>query len=278
MFAAFADADLFYRVQGSGPPMLVLHGGLGWDHSYLRSGLDQLGDQVTVVYYDHRGNGRSSEPEDWNAVTHQTWVDDVDALREHLGYDQIVLFGHSYGGALAQEYALRYPERLRGLILCDTAPAADGGPAAMANAHARATPEQFEVVLSGFTRPFTGDAAEFAERFGAILPLYFHGAVPDAAAAVFLEMRYRPSAFNRAIFGCYPQFRTLERLAEIPTPTLVLQGRHDWVTPPALGGDRLRAHLPDSDLVLFEQSGHFPFLEEPEAFRHAVSAFLTSLS
>jgi len=119
--------------------MLLMHGGLGLDHSAFPPYFDNLGDLLTLIYYDHRGNGRSARPDSFEAITHATWVDDADALRAQLGYEQIILFGHSYGGFLAQEYALRYPERLAGLILCCTAPAIDYMPLIQANAAARHT-------------------------------------------------------------------------------------------------------------------------------------------
>src|SRR4051794_4879294 len=108
MQAEINGTQLFYTTHGQGRPMLVMHGGLGFDHTYFRPWLDPLGEQVTLIYYDQRGQGQSARIESFAGVTHETLVDDADALREHLGYDQIILLGHSYGGFLAQDYALRH--------------------------------------------------------------------------------------------------------------------------------------------------------------------------
>ena len=257
--------------------MLVLHGGLGWDHTYLRPWLDPLGNQVELIFYDQRGNGRSAEPEDWGAVTHQTWTEDADRLREYLGFERVLLFGHSYGGFLAQEYALRYPERVLGLILCSTAPAMDYAETAVAAAQARATPEQFQTLLGGMAAPFPDDAAlrDFSLM---LIPIYCHGPVPQGLQESFASMHYRAAAFNRSFFGCLPHFNTTTRLDEITAPTLILGGSDDWLGPPAQTTERLHAGIPGSERVLFEHSGHDPFAEEPERFVAVVSKWLSRLS
>ena len=110
-------ASLYVRVVGQGPPVLVLHGGPDFDHSYLLPELDRLGDAFRVVYYDQRGRGRSAEhvrPED---VSLGSDVEDVDAVRRHLGLEAPILLGHSWGTVLALEYALRHPRQVSRLIL-----------------------------------------------------------------------------------------------------------------------------------------------------------------
>jgi proline iminopeptidase len=272
MHVAVRGTQLFYCVHGGGHPMLVMHGGLGWDHTYLRAGLRPLEDRVEVIYFDHRGNGRSERPESWEGITHDSWVEDAEALREHLGYERILLFGHSYGGFLAQEYVLRYPERVAGLILACTAPAMDFAGVIVGNAQARGTPEQVQAVLQSFSAPVPDDGT-MARMMAEIFPLYFHG--EDQGAALFAEVRYSAAAFNHAFGRCAPSFNTLERLGEIRAPTLILAGRHDWIMPPGPGAERLYRGIPGSELVVFEQSGHFPWHEEPERFADTVNGWLT---
>jgi proline iminopeptidase len=264
--------ELFHTTHGHGPPMLVMHGGLGLDHTYLRSGLDPLGDAAELVYYDHRGNGRSSTPESWQAVSHTTWADDADALRARLGHERVLLFGHSYGAYLALEYALRHGDRLAGLVLCSAAPAMDYPEVMIANAQARGTPEQLKALLGGLSGPVASDGA-FRQLWETILPFYFHDYRPEHGAA-FAETRYAADAFNHAFFRCLPGYDVTDRLREITIPTLVLAGRGDWITPPAQGADRIHAALPVSERVVFEESGHFPFLEQPGEFIVAVRDWL----
>jgi proline iminopeptidase len=252
--------------------MLVMHGGPGLDHTYLRPGLDPLGDAVELIYYDHRGNGRSPDPEEWDAVSHDSWARDADALRARLGHERVLLFGHSYGGFLALEYALRFPERLRGLILCDTAPALDYPEVVAANARARGTPEQVEAALAGFSEPAADDDA-LRDLWLTILPLYFHDYRP-AYAEQSRDILYRAAAFNHAFFRCVAEYDVRERLDGIDVATLILVGRDDWIAPVAEGAERIHAGLPRSELRVFEHSGHFPFVEEPERFRSTVREWL----
>jgi proline iminopeptidase len=249
-----------------------MHGGLGWDHTYLRPGLDALGDTAQVIYYDHRGNGHSAMPDDWEAVTHATWAADADALRARLGHEQIVLFGHSYGGFLALEYALRYPGRLRGLILCDTTPALDYPDTMLSLARARSTPALFDTLVEALSGPVASDEA-LAEAIRTVLPIYFHRPEHVDLDAIVDAMTFRAAAFNRAFFHCVPRYDVTDRLPEIAVPSLILTGRHDWTCPPAQG-ERLLMGLPNAELRLFEKSGHMPFLEEPDLFTTVVKDWL----
>src|SRR5689334_22921091 len=112
MRARVLGHDIFYTSSRRGMPplrgpMLTLHGGPGFDHTYLARGLDVLSDEIEVIYYDQLGSGRSERPATLDGGM-EVWVDEVDALREHLGHDKVVLFGHSFGSFIAIEYALRY--------------------------------------------------------------------------------------------------------------------------------------------------------------------------
>ena len=114
-----------------------MHGGSGLDHTQFRPWLDTLGDRVQLIYYDQLGQGRSTRPLSYDEISIDTWAQEADALRASLGYDKIILFGYSFGGFIAQEYALRYGDHLDGLILCDTAPALDYPEIIMNNAQQR---------------------------------------------------------------------------------------------------------------------------------------------
>jgi proline iminopeptidase len=207
--------ELFYVEVGEGLPCLVMHGGLGiGDHSVLHPWLDPLGDVMRLVYYDHRGNGRSGRPPP-ETITFEQLCSDADALREHLGFETVAVLGYSFGGFVALEYALRDPEHLSHLILLDTAPTFDYEEEIEANARRKgATQEQLEAL--------------------------------DASA---------------------------EDEGEISTPTLILVGRDDFVCPPSQA-KIMHEGIPNSELIVFEKSGHFTHVEEPEAFFDAVRGWL----
>ncbi len=276
MLVRVNGTELFCLRTGEGLPLLAMHGGLGFDHTYFRPWLDPLAERAEIIYYDHRGNGRSGRPTSWEGITHGTWADDAEALRRHLGLERMVLFGHSYGGFLALEYALRYPERLAGLILCNTAPAFDFPEAILANAKSRGTPEQYAALVQGLSAPVPDDAA-LARFARTIAPLYFHNSGPELPHQVFAQIRFSAAALNHAFGVCAPRFNVVGRLRDIATPTLVIGGRDDFIMPPAFGAVRLAAGLPDRELVVFERSGHFPFAEEAERFLEVVGTWLAQV-
>ena len=132
MRARVRDTTIYFDVDGMGlvpdgdrmvdrPVLFVLHGGPGADHSYLKLRMAPLTDSAQLVYLDHRGAGRSDrgDASEWTLANHAA---DVDALRQYLGLERIVLFGTSYGGFVSQQFALDFPDSLAGLILCSTAP------------------------------------------------------------------------------------------------------------------------------------------------------------
>ena len=121
------------------------------------------------------------------------------------------------------------------------------------------------------------DDADFQQTWMTILPLYFNRYDPNVGAAMDTATQYSAAAYNQGMGKALPTFNTLSRLSEISVPTLVVAGRHDWITPPVQGAERIHAALPQSQLVVFEESGHFPYIEENEHFVKTVSDWLATL-
>ena len=276
MFVELNGAKLYYKTVGSGQPMMFLHGGLGFDHTVYLESFKAFEDQAELIYYDHRGNGRSERTETMEGITHETLVADADALRAYLGHEKVILVGHSYGGFLAQEYAVRYQDTLKGLILIDTAPVIDYMDVIQANAAARGTPEQLDGVGQAFGRPMVDDA-DFQAIWETVSPLYFKEYDPAKAAKANSQIIYSAAAWNYANGVLLPAFNVLEQLKDVQTPTLVISGIDDWITPLKQGAERIHNALPNSELVVFENSGHWPFIEENEKFVEVVSDWIAKL-
>lgn len=277
MLACINGTKIYYEKVGQGIPIMVMHGGLGFDHTYFQPWLEALANKATLIFFDHRGNGLSDRPDSFDGITHQTWIEDADALREYLGYDRIVLLGHSYGGYLAQDYALRFGQNLLGLVLCSTAPVIDYPDVIMENARKRSTPEQLDTIKRVFSEPIADDET-MREDWLTVLPIYFFGsnAMYDPALGTMMDAHtiYSAAAFNHGNFVTLPQFNALPRLGEIQVPTLVITGIDDWVTPVAEGGKRIHDAIPNSQLVVFEETGHWPFIEKKAYFRQVLVDWL----
>lgn len=264
---------LLTETAGSGPPVLVMHGGMGMDHRYFRPWLDTLGRAATLVYYDHRGNGRSDDPADWQAFGLAQWAADADAVRASVGADRIVVLGHSCAVFLALEYARRYPQRVAGLILCAGAPVIDYGETIFARATARGTAAQLASLTALFTAAELDDES-FKAHYLAVLPLYFHRDCPAYREHVGRCVRFGARAFLHGRVKLFAEFDSRPWLPAIGVPALVIGGRDDIIAPVFEGAERLAAGLPQAELVVFAASGHFPFVEETERFAQVVSGWL----
>lgn len=259
--------DLFYIEAGSGPACLVLHGGLGFDHTYLHPWLDPLGDVFGLVYYDHRGNGRSGRPP-LETLTFAQFCDDANALRELLDVEKVAVMGHSYGGFIALEYALRYPGRLSHLVLVDTAPAFKNVDEVFANAERKGTDEMMEVLRA----PSPEEDAELMRMMRVIAPLYFRRFDEELSDRMMADTIVSASAGMRGE-ELLAEYDVTSRLGEIRAPTLVLVGRDDFICPPSQAAI-MHEGIAGSELVVFEESGHFPWVEEPDAFFGAIRDWL----
>ena len=259
--------ELFYVEVGEGLPCLVMHGGLGFDHTYLHPWLDPLGDVMHLVYYDHRGNGRSGRPPS-DTITFEQLCADADALREHLGFEKVAVVGHSFGGFIALEYSLRYPERLSHLILLDTMPNFDYEEEFGAGLRRKgATPEQREALDAS-----ADTDAEMWRLWKLMEPLYFHTFDADLAERVTGKTIPSVEAYE-AGDAILEGWDLTARLGEISAPTLIVAGEDDIICPPSQA-KIMHERIPNSELVIFGRSGHVPYVEEPEAFFDAVLGWL----
>jgi pimeloyl-ACP methyl ester carboxylesterase len=232
----------------------VLHGGPGSAHDALE-GLGALSEQGRrVVFYDQLGSGESDRPEDASLWTVETFLDQLRSVREGLGLNEIHLFGSSWGGMLAVEYALTQPEGLASLLL-------------------NSTPTSAPRWAEETTRLAAGlDEQEFRRRH--IIRLDPEPEVLQRARAKFgkqvYETMWGPNEFT--VTGTLKDWDVIARLGEIRVPTLITSGRHDECTPKLV--EPLHEGIAGSEWVIFEESAHMPYLEEPESYLETVSAFL----
>src|SRR5215213_452650 len=228
------DVSLFVEVVGRGYPLLLMHGGPGADH-WTMLPFRRLADRFTLVFYDHRCNGRSVGA----SVSSMTWENltaDADALRQRLGFDRWAVLGHSFGGQVALEYALRYPDSLSHLVLLDT-----GGDSRWSQQNAADllakrgySPEKVELVRRFFNGEIApNEMVPALMRFGSA---YYHHPSIWLLAREMIQggwrTKMRPEALIYAGRHLLKGWTVMDRLSEITVPTLVMAGRDDFVFPP----------------------------------------------
>jgi proline iminopeptidase len=285
-FVQIGAERLYVREVGHGLPIMILHGGPDFDQQYLLPEMDRLADEFHLVYYDQRGRGRSFSGVQPQDVTMVTEVEDLDRVRESLGLESIAMLGHSWGGLLAMEYAIRHPERVSHLILMSPAPASRADAAALrAELARRKSPAQTKRMteLRSDPRFRSGDIDSEAEyyriHFGTTLrnPDWLDAVVrrlrsafteEGIVAARAIEDQLYEDTWERNEYDLIPALRQLD------IPTLVMTGDNDFV--PWEVTARIAEAIRGSRIEVLADCGHFPYLEQLEATRTIISSFITS--
>ncbi len=274
------SARIFYEVVGDGEPIIVVHGGPGLDHSYLQPGLDALATRNSLIYYDQRGTGRSVANLDSAGINLDAFVEDIDALRQALGYERVSLLTHSWGALLGLEYAARHPEAVRALILMNpTEPGARFRDQQEARQSAARTPaDSTELATLTATEGF---AARDPATVSQVYRIMFRQTLRDRARIDELELDLAETTAKngddvaRLLGESMGDVDWWDRLPTIRVPTLVLHGRYDLV--PFAMSQALAQAMGQGRVVVLE-SGHFPYLEARDGLLSAVSSFFVDLS
>ncbi len=289
----FVDAGgvmIYYEEIGRGKPLMIVHGGPGASHDYFLPYLLPLARNNRLIFIDERGSGQSERLQDSTQYTVGNMVEDVEAVRKALDLGKMSLLGHSYGGVLAQAYALKYQENLTHLILCSTFPSTsqmnqvllkikENMPAELRNRIDRMEKEG----LYGHGLPYernryTNEYMTAAWGEGYFPYLYQNRPDPnyDPIASGNMSWRlYREmwgSDGEYIIDGNLKSVEYVDRLSTIKVPTLITCGDHDECAPSL--SEEMHARISGSKLVIFPHSGHMTFVDQPDMFIKTVEDFL----
>ena len=271
--------QIHYTVQGSGPVMIAHSGGPGMDARFWDD-FAKIDDFLTIVMMHPRGSGLSG-PAAGDVYLLPDYASDVEALRIHLGLDKPIVMGWSHGGMVAMQFAFTYPDSLSKLILVDTSAYFGEFLSDVEGAVQEFKNEPwFEKSLAALKAEWAGEYQtdeDMARLWAEEMKFYFkqfdaraeayHGRTKD------LPVHIPPlKTFNdkeAATMDLRPQ------LKNISAPTLVIVGRHDFITNVAMAEEMIK-HIPKARLEIFEDSGHFALVEEPEKFYGVVKEFVES--
>jgi L-proline amide hydrolase len=279
-------AETWFRITGhleaEAAPLVLLHGGPGATHDYLLSMTDLAADRA-VVHYDQLGNGRSTHYPERGADfwTVDLFVRELHSLVAALGIaDRHHVLGQSWGGFLAQEYAFTSPPGLRSLVLADTA-ASFPDFVAEANRLRADLPPDVEATLRRHEDEGTTDDPAYMEACQVFYARHVCRLDPMPAEVVeaFSWLERDPTVYHTMngpsefhVVGSIRDWQSKDRLGSITVPTLLVSGRHDEATP-ALQ-ETLKAGIPGSEWVVFEESSHMPHVEERDRYMRVVGDWL----
>jgi proline iminopeptidase len=289
----FVDANgvmIYYKMLGRGVPLMIVHGGPGASHDYFLPYLLPLAHHNKVVFIDERGSGRSQKLEDPSGYTVENMVEDVEAVRQALGLGKVSLLGHSYGGALAQAYALKYQANLTHLILGSTWSSSKALNEIFVKMKQNMSPELRERIdkleaagLFGKGRDYeknryTSDYMVAAWGEGYFPYLYRNHPDPNydpvdngkMAWDLYREMWGEHGEF--VIDGNLKSVEYTDRLANVKVPTLILVGDHDEADPSL--AQAMHEKIKGSKIVVFPKAGHMTFVDDTGMFIQTVDDFL----
>lgn len=269
MIAAVNGTTLSYQEVGQGPACLLLNGSMGTDHTLLRT-LDPLGDRLRLIHLDQRGTGRSGRPP-LSTLTLPQLADDAAALAGHLGVERMLVLGHSFGGFVAQELALRHPRLVAGLLLVGTTAGQRGASDRPGDEQGPPPPAEITAIMGELMSGPATDAS-FAAAMGALLPYYLHRYDAAELGPLIRHAVYDVATF-RATVALLGTWSAIDRLDQVRAPTLVVVGRYDPVCSPPQSY-RIARRIPGAEVAELDRSGHFPWLDEPEEFYRIVHAWL----
>jgi proline iminopeptidase len=275
-------AKLWVETEGSGEPLLLIPGGPG-DAHYFHPGFSVLANSFEVICFDAYGRGKSDRADNPKGYTFNRDVEDIEGLRKALGFESINLLGHSYGGMVAQEYALRYPSRVKRLILSNTLFSAEMWQANNDNCNYEIKnqyPEIWDSLMIMRAQGYhSGDKIHY-NLYGELPAglFYFY----DASKAEHMEHTNNPDVYysiagydcDFLIGGDMTNIDFRIKLKDMKMPMLILAGRFDRVALPRFS-IQFKQYAPQAEFVWFEKSGHQPFVEEPDKYFKVVREFLS---
>lgn len=264
-----------YRRSGEGRAILLLHGLTDSGRFLWREFIRHFENEYTVIAVDLRGHGDSEKPKRGYAPADQAWL--VAAFIDRLGLDRPVLLGHSLGGIIAAKFAILFPDRLSKLIISDS----PLGAGFWKNLGLVTRIPRRGVAIVGLTMvPFLGRLV-FKLRSPRTMRMtlerlqVFCDPSHITAELIQEKMLSTYEAISQSLWQAVIFENLFRDLDRISVPTLIIHGSHDTLVP-LNWAERAVFKIQDSRLVLIENAGHFPLIEQPDQFNQAVSQFLSA--
>jgi proline iminopeptidase len=260
---------LSYRIIGEGKPLFVIHDGPGYEKTLMYGGFDVLASDMKVVYYDQRGCGRSEPLSPMTSATIADNIEDLEALRAYLHIRKFSIAAHGWGAVIALGYARKYGEYVESIVL--VTPISPFMPEPLHETVMDRLPDETRMAVFDLLYHPTISMLERRQRIMKLtMPALFHR--PEAAAHIESKSLRFAADVNLRLGDELGTLDLFPVLGDIKAPTLVVIGRHDIST--AVRDQMAYADgIKGSSAVVFNDSGHFPFLEEQDSFRSVVREF-----
>jgi proline iminopeptidase len=275
-FIKLPNATLHYNISGKGNPILLLSGGPGNSANSLLEIANRLSKDFQCILFDQRGTGQSvTHPLDSTTINLDQAVKDINLLKEKLQLKKITIIGHSWGAMFAMYYATKYPETIEKLVLIGPGPLSLEGDITSDNRIARASIAQREFMKRANDSISKNLATQNTQR--ALLEMIWRLSFYDAYKADSLIQILSKSSRNREMGRLMmkdmsKKYNVREGVAKLRVPLLVISGRQDPVA--VFPSFEIKELNNRATIYWINKSGHFPWLEQPEAFYSNLIKFL----
>jgi proline iminopeptidase len=278
---------LWVEEEGSGEPLILLPGGPAASHRIFKPYFSSLAARYRIIYYDYYGRGQSQRPSDWSDITFTGDVEDLEGLRRALGLDKINLYGFSYGGLVAQAYALKYGANVSNLVLANTLHSPEMWQKNHENINREISnqyPEVWDRIIELRKQGVRSSDPALRQEFGSVPANTLLRFYNPGLAAELLDGKWAPNLdlyfefvghdidfFIGGQLGLIPDFRPL--LKNLEMPVLIMAGRHDRALYPRYQME-FKQSCPQAEFLVFEESGSFIHIEENGKLREVLEGFL----
>ncbi len=280
-FLSVNGAKLWHEEEGAGEPVLLIAGGPGASHTYMH-GFSPLSVRYRLIYFDALGCGKSDRAQSPSEYSLERAVEDVEALRAALKIPRWNVVGHSYGGVVAQGYAIKYPRSISRAVLTNTLISGEAWQAALDYCNEQVKnqyPEVWQRTLKLRERGFRSSAPEHQRAYDVSPALFYFFNGSNVGKTVFeinYEVYYGMTGEDADFYlgTAFAKIDFRPHLKDLPMPLLVLAGRFDRILTPQYTL-QFKQFAPQAEFVMFEKSGHQPFIEEPDDHFRVLNDFLS---
>ena len=273
---------LYIKTMGAGEPIVMVHDGPGFNHLFFLPQFKELAKHYKLIFYDQRASGKSSAEADSNSINMATFVEDLEGIRKFFGLKKMNLFGHSWGGLIAMNYAIKYPQNLGSLILSNSIPPTPSLRSAMfMTLSKRATKEEgseYRKITS--SKEFKEKDPVVMAKFYKLLfaPSFYNKKYVDSLNILLPQDNEEKARLLAFLFRdtTLTNYDILTQLNVIKCPTLIISGDFDIM--PQRSNEQIHKAIKNSKLVILKNCGHFPFVEDKKEYFKVLENFLANLN
>lgn len=267
---------IWYKVSGKGPVCIFPTPGWGPSSDMYFNSLKELEDTFTMIYIDTRGSGRSEKPE-LEKYTTENFISDIDGVRKDIGVEKVWLMGHSKGGALVLQYAYNYKDHAKGLILLDASMGVNMPNEKRQKIVISKQNEPWFQKASGYFSREPKDEEDWKTGIQAVTPMFFYSTEGfEKSKEIIKTSSLSYHAFQGQKYWWDCETKMLPKLKDIQVPTLIVVGQGDFICG-LYTSEYAHRKIPNSKLLVIEEAGHFPWMEQPKEFFTGLKEFLPHL-